>query len=517
MMNLTRRILLQSLLASVALPALAQQGGVPAPTPFRFEDVVRRARELAAQPYEPMAAQLPEPLNRLSFDDYRDIRFRPEKALLASSGGSFRLQLFHLGFLYQRPVTVNILRDGVPTPIPYQKELFDYGHNKIDKPLPVNLGFAGFRLHYPLNNPKVFDEVIAFLGASYFRFLGADQKYGASARGLAINVEGGEAEEFPHFREFWIDMPKPDSDQATIYALLDSPSVAGAYRFVLYPSKETTLDVTATLFPRRTIPNVGLAPLTSMFFEGESERKRTDDFRPELHDSDGLLMQSGAGEWIWRPLRNPDQKTISSFSDKNPRGFGLMQRDRVFENYQDLETFYHKRPSYWVEPVGEWGEGRVELVEIPTPDETHDNIVAYWEPSRPLEAGQEVTVNYRLRALTNANGMHPGGKAINTFQSPARNSGSNSPSDPTHRRFLIDFAGGDLDYYLADPGQVQLIPTTSAGTITHTFVVPNEHTKGFRVAIDVKLEPGQSTDLRAFLRAGNKTLTETWTYPWSVE
>ncbi|MBZ6077418.1 glucan biosynthesis protein [Microvirga puerhi] len=517
MQKLTRRIILQSLLASVAVPALAQQPGVPAPNPFRFEDVVRRARELAAKPYEAMTAQLPEPLNRLSFDDYRDIRFRPDKALLASSGSPFRMQLFHLGFLYQRPVTVNVLRDGVPTPVPYQKELFDYGHNKIDKPLPVNLGFAGFRLHYPLNSPKVFDEVIAFLGASYFRFLGADQKYGASARGLAINVEGGDAEEFPHFREFWIEMPKPDSDQATIYALLDSPSVAGAYRFVLYPSKETALDVTATLFPRQSIPNVGLAPLTSMFFEGENERRRTDDFRPELHDSDGLLMQSGAGEWIWRPLRNPTRKAISSFSDKNPRGFGLMQRDRVFENYQDLETSYHKRPSYWVEPVGEWGEGRVELVEIPTPDETHDNIVAYWQPGRPLEAGQEVTLTYRLRALTSSNAMHPGGKVINTFQSPARNSGSNSPSDPTHRRFIIDFAGGDLAYYLADPGQVQLIPTTSTGTITHTFVVPNEHTKGFRVAIDVKLEPGQSTDLRAFLKAGNKTLTETWTYPWAVE
>lgn len=517
MMNPTRRIVLQSLLAGVALPALAQQNGVPAPNPFRFEDVARRARDLAAKPYEPMPAQLPEPLNRLSFDDYRDIRFRPDKALLATSGGPFRMQLFHLGFLYQRPVTVNVLRDGVPTPVPYQKELFDYGHNKIDKPLPVNLGFAGFRLHYPINSPKVFDEVIAFLGASYFRFLGSDQKYGASARGLAINVEGGDGEEFPHFREFWIEMPKPDSDQATIYALLDSPSIAGAYRFVLYPSKETALDVTATLFPRQSIPSIGLAPLTSMFFEGENERRLTDDFRPELHDSDGLLMQSGAGEWIWRPLRNPTRKAISSFSDKNPRGFGLMQRDRVFENYQDLETSYHKRPSYWVEPVGEWGEGRVELVELPTADETHDNIVAYWQPSRPFEAGQEVTVTYRLRALTSSNGMHPGAKAINTFQSPARNSGSNSPSDPTHRRFIIDFAGGDLAYYLADPGRVELIPTTSAGAITHTFVVPNEHTRGFRVAIDVKLEPGQSTDLRAFLRAGNKTLTETWTYPWAVE
>ena len=225
MMTLSRRIILQGLLASVATGALAQQppNGVPAPNPFRFEDVVRRARELAGAPYDAMPSQLPEPLNTLSFDDYRDIRFRPERALLGSGGSQYRMQLFHLGFLYQRPVTVNVLRDGVPTPVPYQRELFNYGRNKIERPLPVNLGFAGFRLHYPINTPKVFDEVIAFLGASYFRFLGSDQKYGLSARGLAINVEGGEAEEFPYFREFWIQMPTADTDRVTIFALLDSP------------------------------------------------------------------------------------------------------------------------------------------------------------------------------------------------------------------------------------------------------------------------------------------------------
>ncbi len=526
MMNLSRRALLQSLLAATAapttalataMPALAQQPGAPAPNSFRFEDVVRRARELSGSPFEAPAAQLPEPMNRLSFDDYRDIRFRPEKALLASGNGPFRMQLFHLGFLFQRPVTVNVIREGVPTPVPYQRELFDYGRNRIERPLPVNLGFAGFRLHYPVNDPKVFDELIAFLGASYFRFLGAGQKYGLSARGLAINVKGGEAEEFPYFREFWIEMPRPDNDRATIYALLDSPSVTGAYRFEIYPSKETTLDVAATLFPRQPIGNVGLAPLTSMFLEGENDRKPTDDFRLEVHDSDGLLMQSGAGEWIWRPLRNPRSKTISSFSDNNPRGFGLMQRDRVFENYQDLEAFYHQRPGYWVEPIGQWGEGWVELVELPTPDETHDNIVAYWTPARPYEPGQEVTISYRLRAATAIGQMHPGGKVVNTFQTPARASGSNAPSDPNHRRFIVDFAGGNLPYYLSAPDQVQLVPSTSAGQITHTFVMPNGHTNGFRAAIDVKLERGQSTDLRAFLRAGNRTLTETWTYPWFVE
>lgn len=522
MMLLSRRSLLQSLLAATALPAWAQQAvsqqqsAAPAPNPFRFEDVVRRARELSAAPFETAIPQLPEPLNRLSFDDYRDIRFRTDRALLASGNGLFRMQLFHLGFLYQRPVTVNILRDGVPTPVPYQRELFDYGRNKIERPLPVNLGFAGFRLHYPLNSPKVLDELIAFLGASYFRFLGQDQKYGLSARGLAINVEGGETEEFPHFREFWIEMPKPDSDRATVFALLDSPSVTGAYRFEIYPSKETTLDVTATLFPRQRIENLGLAPLTSMYFEGENDRKPTDDYRQEVHDSDGLLMQSGQGEWIWRPLRNSDKKAISSFSDTNPRGFGLMQRDRVFEHYQDLEASYHQRPGYWVEPIGEWGEGWVELAELPTPNETHDNIVAYWQPARAYEPGQEVTISYRLRSVAAIGTMHPGGRAVNTFQTPPRASGSNAPGDRTHRRFIIDFAGGNLPYYLGAPDQVQLVPSTSAGQITNTFIMPNDHINGFRAAIDVKLEPGQSTDLRAFLKAGNRTLTETWTYPWAV-
>jgi glucans biosynthesis protein len=220
---------------------------------------------------------------------------------------------------------------------------------------------------------------------------------------------------------------------------------------------------------------------------------------------------------LTRPLRTPRAKTISSFSDNNPRGFGLMQRDRVFENYQDLEAFYHQRPGYWVEPIGQWGEGWVELVELPTPDETHDNIVAYWTPARPYEPGQEVTISYRLRAATAIGQMHPGGKVVNTFQAPARSSGSNGPSDPTHRRFLIDFAGGNLPYYFGAPEQVQLVPSTSTGQITHTFLMRNGHTNGFRAAIDVKLERGQSTDLRAFLRAGNRTLTETWTYPWFVE
>ncbi|HEX8663633.1 MAG TPA: glucan biosynthesis protein G [Beijerinckiaceae bacterium] len=515
MLRLTRRRLLQGSLALAAGPALAQ-GGPPAPTPFRYEDVVRRARELAGSAFEANAPPLPEPLNRLDFDAYRDIRFRPDRALLGSGGGPFRMQLFHLGFLYQRPVTVNVIRDGVPTPVAYQPQLFDMGRTRIERPLPVNLGFAGFRLHYPLNNPKILDELIAFLGASYFRFLGRDQRYGLSARGLAINAARNGEEEFPYFREFWVDVPPAGAERALVYALLDGPSVAGAYRFEIYPAVETAIDVTATLFPRRTMASVGLAPLTSMFFEGENDRRRVDAFRPELHDSDGLLMHTGGGEWIWRPLHNPGKRWLSAFVDTNPRGFGLLQRDRAFESYQDLEAHYHLRPGYWVEPTSPWGEGHVELIELPTDNETADNVVAYWQPKAPYEPGQEIAFGYRLRAVAATEEMHPGGRVINTFQAPARASGSPDPGDPLVRRFLIDFAGGNLAYYLGDPGLVQVVPSTSAGQIVHTFVVPNEHVRGFRAAFDVRLESGQSTDLRAYLRAGNKALTETWTFPWTA-
>jgi periplasmic glucans biosynthesis protein len=520
MPRFSRRSLLGGLLSLPAGSAFAQQGGAPAPAPFRYEDVVRRARDLAGARFDGTVPPLPEPLGRLDFDAYRDIRFRPERALLGAGGGPFRMQMFHLGFLYTRPVTVNVIRDGVPTPVPYQPQLFDYGRTKLERPLPVNIGFAGFRLHYPLNNPRVFDELITFLGASYFRFLGRNQRYGASARGLAINVEARDAsdpEEFPFFREFWVETPPARTDRALVYALLDGPSATGAYRFEIYPGPETTLEVGVTLFPRRSMPAVGLAPLTSMFFAGENDRHPTDDFRPELHDSDGLMIHTGAGEWIWRPIRNPPRKWVSGFSDNNPRGFGLMQRDRSFESYQDLEATYHRRPGYWVEPIGQWGAGRVELVEIPTANEVHDNIVASWRPAQPYEPGQEITFAYRMTAVTSSEDMHPGGKVANTYVAPARASGSAEPGDPTARRFLIDFAGGDLAFYLGDPALVQLVPSTSAGRITQTFVVPNEYTRGFRAAFDAKLEPGQTADLRAFLRAGEKTITETWTYPWTAE
>ena len=509
----SRRTVVAALALVTAGPAHAQSPPIPR---FGFDDVIRRARDVAAVPFAGPPPALPEPVNALDFDAWRDIRFRPDKALLGNTGGPFRLQAFHLGHLFRQPVTVDTIRDGIATPIPYAANLFDYGRTRIEKPLPVNLGFAGFRLHYPLNQPGQSDELIAFLGASYFRFLGRHQRYGLSCRALAVNAGTG-AEEFPFFREFWVETPEAGAERATVYALLDGESATGAVRMDIYPGANTVVDITFNLFARKPGVKFGLAPLTSMFFTGENDRRFNNDFRPELHDSDGLLVHTGAGEWIWRPLRNPARLELATFIDKDVRGFGLIQRDRTFEHYQDLDLAYEARPSYWVEPREGWGEGRVELVELPTSDETNDNIVASWTPKEGPEPGRPLVFGYRVTASLDARRLSPGGRALNTYQTQPRALGSGEPVAPGTHRFIVDFAGGDLDYYATDPAMVEVVPTATIGRILRSSLVVNTHTQGFRAAIDVQVEPGQATDLRAFLRAGGRALTETWTFPWRAE
>ena len=523
MPSFSRRALLAGVVSVsvVRLPAptFAQQGAPPAAAAspaFGPNDVIRRARELASAPFDPTIPPLPAAIAALDFDAWRDIRFRSEKPLLEAPGGNFRLELFHLGHLYRRPVVVNVLRDGIPAPIPYAANLFDYGHNKITGTLPVNLGFAGFRVKYPLNAPHVFDEVIAFLGASYYRFLGRGQRYGLSARGLAIGSGVQVNEEFPFFREFWIETPDPASERLVVHALLDGESATGAFRLEIAPGLETSVDASVTLFARRTIASLDMAPLSSMFLCGKNDHRFTDDFRSELHDSDGLLMHTGAGEWIWRPLSNPAAPAVSTFVDNNPRGFGLVQRDRNFDDYQDLDLAYELRPTYWIEPREGWGEGGVQLVELPTENESNDNIVAAWAPKQNLDAGGSMTYGYRITALTNDGRLTPGARAINTFRAQPRAMGAVDPAPAGATRFLIDFSGGDLGYYLSDPTVISIVATTSAGRVLRTFLAPNTHARGFRAGVDVAIDPGQSCDIRVFLRSGVKALTETWTAPWRV-
>ncbi len=500
--------------ADAVTHADAQTARPPQASRFSFSDVVKRAFDLASAPFEGQPPPLPEELNKLNFDAWRQIEFRDNKALLGGNG-AFRLELFHLGHLYNRPVVVNTLRDGIPTPIPYQANEFNFGSTRFAKPLPVNLGFAGFKIRTTLNEPKKYDEFISFIGSSYFRFLGRGQQYGLSARGLAL-AGGTNQEEFPIYREFWIETPRADVDKLTIYALLDSSVTTGAFQFDCYPKENSVIAVTATLIPRRAGVKVGYAPLTSMFFIGEDDHRFRDDYRPELHDSDGLMIQTGAGEWIWRPLRNPAVAKTSAFFDRDVKGFGLLQRDRDFSHYEDIDLAYQLRPSYWVEPSTPFGEGHVELFEMPTTDESNDNVVSSWIAADDLVVGQPRTYGYSITAALDLDALSSNGKVVNTFQTVARALGSSEPNLPTMRRFMIDFAGGDLAYYKDDPSQVAVVAGSSKGRIVRSYTQVNPTIDGFRATFDVQLEPGDTADLRAYLKSSTRVLTETWMFPWQA-
>lgn len=493
-------------------PASAE---TPAQAAFDFSSVQRLARERASQPYRKPSESLPQELAHIDYDQYRDIRFRPARALWQGEA-MFEVQFFHRGFNFKRPVNVFEVSDGNARPIGYDPQLFEFGPLT---PPPQNLGpdigFAGLRVHYPLHTPAHKDEVIVFLGASYFRFLGRNQGYGLSARGLAVNTASPGGEEFPDFTDFWLVKPAQGQRTLTIFALLDSPSVAGAYRFEVRPGGATQVEVTAELYPRSRIDKLGIAPLTSMFMFGEDPSgRRFDDFRPEVHDSDGLSAQTGAGEWLWRPLVNPRQLQVNRFLDDNPKGFGLMQRDRDFSHYQDSEARYHIRPSYWIEPLGNWSKGGLELVEIPASEEIHDNVVAYWVPAALVEAGKPLRFSYLVHSFSESHRWPPGGRAIATRTGSGAIIGQGNQSSPDEtRRVVVDFTGGELD--LLQPSQpVQAQVSATGGAIDDVTVQRLPDSGTWRATFRVAPKDSQ-VDLRCYLTLYGEALTETWTYLWT--
>jgi glucans biosynthesis protein len=502
--------------ATAAAPsaAAAPAASAPAaPEAFGFAAVARLARERAAQPFEVRSPKLPPSLAKLTYDQYRDIRFRRTAALWRSQS-LFEVQFFHRGFNFARRVEISEVYDGAAHPLAYNPAWFEFG--KLARPpakLPPDLGFAGFRVHYPLHSPAYKDELIVFLGASYFRVLGRNQGYGLSARGLAIDTASASGEEFPWFTDFWLVRPaQPEQRTLTIYALLDSESVAGAYRFEVRPGAVTQVEVTSELYPRRAIDKLGMAPLTSMFLYGEDPAgHRFDDFRPEVHDSDGLMAQRGAGEWLWRPLTNPRELHVNRYMDERPRGFGLIQRDRDFTHYQDNESRFERRPSYWVQPLGDWGKGGVELVEIPSDEEIHDNMVAYWVPSAPVEAGKPLKFSYLLSAHSDSPAWPPGGKVLATRTGSAAVIGV--PKDrEERRRVVIDFGGGDLAGLDASQPVKAFVSANNGQVDTVTVQrLPDEGI--WRVTFRVSPPKGkQPVDLRCYLTLYGEALTETWMY-----
>ncbi|MGF1625511.1 MAG: glucan biosynthesis protein [Alphaproteobacteria bacterium] len=494
--------------ASPHLSAAAEESGLR----FDYESLIAIAQERAQEPFEDRRTPVEEPWLSMTFDQYRKIRFNPDSAAWRGER-LFSLQFFHVGSFYDRETPIYSVREGMATPFAFDPAMYTYGDLAVaDAPIPE--GHAGFRIHYPLHSDRTHDEFAVFLGASYFRLIGRNQRYGVSARGLAVDTAAAEGEEFPAFVAFWIEEPPEDGTEIVLYALMDSPRITGAYRFVLRPRTESQMDIKATLFARQEIGKVGIAPLTSMYLFGENDRAGFDDFRPEVHDSDGLMMQTAVGEWLWRPLINPTQLQVSSLLDSGPRGFGLAQRDRDFANYQDLEAMYERRPGLWIQPLEDWGPGRVELVEIPSNSEIHDNIVAYWVSDQPFVPGEPREFTYLATAFGDHAGWPPGARVEATRIGSAARPGSTEEAPEEARLFVIDFGGGDLPH-LREDQPIEAVVTTSDGNVANVITQKIPETGGWRAFFDyVPGEPDAST-LRCYLRHRGNTLSETWTYLWT--
>ncbi len=472
---------------------------------FDFEVLRYNAKMLASKPFLQRPVTVPEALLKLNYDQYRDIRFRPTESLWLRERLPFELQFFHPGFSFDRPVQVNILSGKDTEPVPFSSSLFDYGMNRVPS-VPSTTGFAGFRILYPLNKPG--DELGAFLGVSYFRFLCQHAAYGLSARGLAVNTGEPGGEEFPVFREFWVERPAADSRTLTVYALLDGPTAAGAYRILITPGAETVTQVHEVVYCRHNPAVLGLAPLTSMFWHGKNSNNSFNDFRPEVHDSDGLMLFTGAEEWIWRPLTNPGATQVASFSDQNPKGYGLIQRERRFESYQDLEAFYHMRPSAWVEPVGLWGKGSVRLVELHAPDETYDNITAFWVPDQLPPPGEPIELTYKLHWFIDQ--IHPPAGFV-----AATRLGRTATQETDLERFVVDFDGAYLSKQGPDPLIEPVVTVGEGAAFVNSTIQKNPFNGTWRVAFAIKPDgTGRPVELRCYLRKPPHALTETWSYLW---
>jgi glucans biosynthesis protein len=500
--------------AQSGAPVTATSASGPSPPQFSFDWLTERVRQRAADPFRPAAVQLPDILAKLTYDEYRAIAFRPARALWADDGSSFRLHAFHMGWLFNEPVQISEVVDGSAKPVVFDAEDFEYrppldAEDFRDLAMP---GVAGFRLHHPLNRPDIYDEIVVFQGASYFRALGRGSAYGVSARGVAVNTAASVPEEFPRFSEFYLERPAPGDPSIVIHAAMDGRSLTGALRFRIVPGEDTVTDVLMRLFFRTDIERLGIAPMTSMFLFGASNRSTFDDYRAEVHDSEGLRIVRANGEVLWRCLNNPSALANSVFAEQAPASFSLLQRNRDFAEYQDAEARYERRPSLKVEPLGDWGRGAVELVEIPSALEKDDNIVAFWTPEKPARARQSLEIEYRLTWGDLRSDMD-GALA----QAVATRTGIGGPSGVRNeaglRKFVVDFHGG-LIAGLPPESDVAAVTNVTGGEVLTASVHKVDFDGVWRLAFDVRPVSDDPLELMAYLAVAGRPVSETWLYQW---
>ncbi|WKW51205.1 glucan biosynthesis protein [Rhodomicrobium lacus] len=526
---LDRRSFMKLALAAQAAAALPAFAGTPTPglrfgdpQPFSFDWLKAHAEALSKAPYAPPPRPDPATVAAIDYDAHGKLKYRQEYALYGDGhDAAFPITFQHVGYYFPKTVRMHALEPNaggaVSREIIYDPAYFTIAPDSPAARLaPEPSSFAGFWVMEPRDGKEDWKKAepwVTFLGASYFRAKGELGQVGMSARGIALSPGGSGHEEFPDFVSFWFSPAPPASRTVTVYALLNSPSVSGAYKFDLHRTSGVVMDIELTLFFREAVERLGLAPLTSMFWYGEKAKPAGIDWRPEVHDSDGLSLATGQGERIWRPLNNPSHITISSFADEHPRGFGLLQRDRVFDHYQD-GVGYEKRPSTWVEPKGNgWGKGTVQLVEIPTDDEINDNIVVYWNPEKRPEPGDRIDLAYRIHWLADEPYPTPLARCVATRFGRGGEPGTVRPYGV--RKFTVEFLGGPLKD-LPNGVKPEVVVWASRGNIRSTVAeaVPDDVPGHWRTHFDLSVDGREPVELRLYLRAGDKVLSETWLYQY---
>jgi glucans biosynthesis protein len=499
------------LLALQAHGARAPAAAKPAPKtpakpavtyPFSFDTLLEDAKRRAATSYAPQSNSAPSVLDKLSPEQYRSIHFNPDAGIWRAEKLPFRLELLRAAPNLPTSVTISTVENGIAKDVVATPAMFQITGTLPAQLSKVSVPLSGFRIRSRINSPKVWDEFLVFQGASYFRAVAKNLLYGLSARGLAINTGEPSGEEFPVFTHFWIERPAPRANSLVIYALLESASATGAYKFTVTPGVDTTTEVELTLFPRAEMRAVGIAPLTSMFLFDETNRGRLDDYRPEVHDSDGLQITTKSGEQLFRPLANPLKLQVSAFTREVPQGFGLVQRSRQQSDFQDIDAQYERRPSAWVTPKGDWGNGAVELVEIPSGRETNDNIVAFWRPAQPLLPAHPAQYAYNITW----NDEPPLPKGLGKVAATR----SGASIDRKRRVFMLDIvgAGEKLD-------GLRLDLSSSAGAISNSTLVSNGALHGLRASFELDPKDADLIELRLRVMRGDTPASETWLYRWT--
>jgi glucans biosynthesis protein len=507
-LRLTRRETLQAMGALAAFPAVAQTNGAAFPGPIgegqRFEAglVTELARAMARRPMGPNPTDLPDGLNGISLDAINGVRMQQPAQTWIGEQRGFVVEPLHRGSIFSNQVALFVVEDGIIRRLTFDKTRFDYG--RIPVPATQNeLGFSGFKLHFGQDQLR---EAAIFQGATYFRAAARGQMFGAVARSLVLRPGEQRGEEVPYFRGFWIERPGPAATAITVHALIDSESATASLRMTIRPGDVTINDVEMTLFARVPLENVGFGGMMGNFLFAPQRRRILDDVRPAVHEVNGLQLRTGANEWLYRPLNNPEQLQISAFIDVNPKGFGLVQRERDFNAFQDDEQRFELRPSLWVEPLGEWGAGAVQLLEVPTDSEVNDNIIAHWRPRQALPAGSETTISYRQFWCW----QPPEAPPVAIVRSVRQGRGGQG----RRRRFFVDFSGEAL----ADPNlaaNVRISLSATPGQIVVARLWPYPERRTMRVAFE--LDPGAETasEMRLLLEANGKPITETWLYRWT--